>query len=104
MHGRDPRLPTELLMDLPSTQQFIDLDTYEREVAAQFQNAWEVAQAHAKKAQKRQKTAYDRQAKTPTYQVGERVFIYMPAANATKVSIFARPFQGPYRITAVHET
>jgi len=104
MHGRDPRLPTELLMDLPSTRQFIDLDTYKGEVAARFQNAWEVAQAHVKKAQKRQKTAYDRQAKTPTYQVGERVFIYMPAAKATKAYKFARPFHGPYRITAVHET
>ena len=104
MHGRDPRLPTELLMDLPSTRQFIDLDTYKGEVAARFQNAWEVAQAHVKKAQKRQKTAYDRQAKTPTYQAGERVFIYMPAAKATKAYKFARPFHGPYRITAVHET
>ena len=37
-------------------------------------------------------------------QVGERVFIYMPAANATKGYKFARPFHEPYRITAVHET
>jgi len=28
----------------------------------------------------------------------------MPAAKATKAYKFARPFHGPYRITAVHET
>jgi len=37
-------------------------------------------------------------------QVGEQMFIYMPAAKATKAYKFARPFHGPYRITAVHET
>ena len=28
----------------------------------------------------------------------------MPAAKATKAYKFARPFHGPYRITAVHNT
>jgi len=80
MHGRDHRLPTELLMDLSSTRQFIDLNTYKGEVAARFQNAWEVAQAHVQKVQKHQKTAYDCQAKTPNYQLGELVLIYLYAS------------------------
>ena len=41
-----------------------------------------------KKVHKRQKTAYDHKTKTP-YQVGERVFVYMPAAKATKAYKFA---------------
>ena len=32
------------------------------------------------------------------------MFVYMPAAKATKAYKFARPFHGPYRITAVHNT
>ena len=91
-------------MNQPSTRCQVDLDTYKGEVAARFKDAWEVAQTHVRKAQKWQKTAYDRKAKTPTYQVGERVFVYMPAAKATKAYKFARPFHGPYRITAVHDT
>ena len=35
-HGRDPRLPTELLMDQPSTRYQVDLDTYKGEVTARF--------------------------------------------------------------------
>ena len=57
-----------------------------------------------KKVHKRQKTAYDHKTKTPSYQVGERVFVYMPAAKATKAYKFARPSHGPYCITAVHDT
>ena len=77
MHGRDRRLPTELLMDQPSTRYQVDLDTYKGEVAARFKDAWEVAQTHVRKAKKRQKTAYDRKAKTPTYQVRElSVYLY----------------------------
>ena len=57
MHERDPRSPTELLIDQPPTRQLNDLDTYKGEVAARLQ---EVAQAQVKKAQMCQKTAYDR--------------------------------------------
>ena len=73
-------MPIELYMDQPSTRYSIDLDTYKGEIAARFKTAWEVAQTHVKRVQKRQKTAYDRKAKIPTYRAG------------------------PYRITAVHNT
>ena len=36
--------------------------------------------------------------------MGDRVFVYMPAAKACKAYKFARPFYGPYRIVEQSET
>ncbi len=104
LYGRDPRLPTELQLDAPSTRIEYDLDTYKGEVATRLQEAWKLAQDQVKKAQKRQKSAFDRQARQPVYSVGERVFVYMPAAKASKAYKFARPFYGPYRVVTVYDT
>ena len=73
-------------------------------MAVNMLEAWELARSHIKGAQKRQKKAYDRQAGTLTYHVGERVCDFMPGAEATKAYKFARPFYGPYRVVALCET
>lgn len=98
LYGRDPWLPTELQIDAPVTRMEYNLDTYKGEVATRLQEAWHLTQDQVKKAQKRQKSTFDRQARQPTYSVGERVFVYMPAAKASKAYKFARPFYGPYRV------
>ena len=47
---------------------------------------------------------YDRRTRLPRFKVGDRVFVYMPAAKACKAYKFARPFYGPYRIVEQSET
>ena len=101
--GRDPRLPTTLDMGNNAKQE-IDVDTYKGEVAIKFNKAWDLAQNNIKRAQKRQKAYYDKQSKPPRFKVGDRVFVYMPAAKATKAYKFARPFHGPYRIIEQSDT
>lgn len=71
LYGHDPRLPTELRIDTPVTRMEYNLDTYKGEVATRLQKAWQLAQDQVKKAQKRQKLTLDRQARQPTYSVGE---------------------------------
>ena len=63
-----------------------------------------LARANIEKAQKHQKTAHDRRARTPKYHVGDRLFVCMPSAKTTKAYKFARPFHGPYRVVAVYDT
>ena len=46
---------------------------------------------------------YDRQLKLSKFSVGDRVFVYVPAAKACKAYKFARPFHGPYRIIEQNE-
>ena len=57
--------------------------------------AWKLAQAQVKKAQKTQR---DRKCNSPFYQPGERVFVYMPAEKACKAHKIAKAFHGPYRV------
>ena len=103
MYGRDPRLPTALEMDNMSCEE-MDVDSYKREVSTKLSEAWELAKNNNnKKAQSKQKALYDRQTKSPQFSVGDRVFVYMPAAKACKAYKFARPFYGPYRILEQNE-
>ena len=76
----------------------IDVDSYKREVSTKLAEAWELAKSANRRAQNSQKIQYDRQTKPPQFSVGDRVFVYMPAAKACKAYKFARPFYGPYRI------
>ena len=103
LYGRDPRLPSEVVNPSVNRQE-IDIDTYKGEVVANLSDAWDLARTHIKKAQDRQKSAHDQRARVPKYQVGERVFVYMPAAKSTRAYKFARPFHGPYRVITVYET
>ncbi len=103
MYGRDPRLPTELAMEPAKTRSFVDLDTYKGQVVSGLSEAWELARVHVKRAQKSQKAQYDRRTKVPKFSVGDRVFVLMPGAKSGKAYKFARPFHGPYRITAQYE-
>lgn len=76
----------------------MDLDDYKTSLVESLSEAWGLAQAEVKKAQNRQKKYYDRRAKEPKFQVGDRVFIYMPSAKKGKAHKFSRPFHGPFRV------
>ena len=97
LYGRDPRLPATLEVDTLSHEE-IDVDSYKREVSTKLVEAWDLAKSASKRAQNSQKIQYDRQTKPPQFSVGDRAFVYMPAAKAFKAYKFARPFYIPYRI------
>ena len=93
LYGRDPRLPTTLGLD--SAQHHIaDLDTYKEEVAFKFSEAWKLARDNIKKAQQYQKKQYDHKTRLPRFEVGDRVFVYMPAAKACKAWLFHVSYSG----------
>ena len=102
LHGRDPRLPTEVALTPLSTRTDVDLIEYKTELRERMSEAWELARQSIKKAQKRQKVSYDRRAQDPTFRVGERVFLYTSSLKSGQAYKFARPFQGPFRIIELH--
>ena len=53
-------------------------------------------------AQRRQKQQHDRLAKDPGFKVGERVFVYMPAAEQGEAYRLAKKFRGPFYILAIN--
>ena len=103
MYGRDPQLPTEAVLHPEPDRFTVSADDYRSEFVSGISRAWTLAQQSVKKAQNRQKLQHDRHAKDPQFQVGARVFVYMPAAKSGKAYKLARAFHGPYRVVEVVE-
>ena len=55
LYGRDPRLPSELCLEVSQDRQELDLDDYSSELMMQMSEAWELAKNQIVKAQKTQK-------------------------------------------------
>ena len=68
-----------------------------------FSEAWAAARQNVQKAQKQQKRQHDKKTRMLTFLVGDRVFVYMPAAKSGKAYKLSRPFHGPYRIIILHD-
>ena len=102
LYGRDPCLPTEKTLSMSTSRQLLDHDDYKTEIATGLAEAWQLAQTNVRKAQQKQKKQHDRRAKGPEFRLGDRVFVYMPAAKRGKAYKFAKPFTGPYRIVDVY--
>ena len=102
LYGRDPQLPTETILCPPAPREPVVLDDYKSFMMREMSNAWETAQKSVQKAQKKQKRQHDKAAKDVDIQVGERVFVYMPALKSGPAHKLARPFQGPYRVVETY--
>ena len=98
LYGRDPRPPTEEALLPPAQCYPVDATDYKTELSTRMSDAWEAARIQVRKAQAAQKKFYDRQAAPRKVEVGERVFVFMPAAKSGPVWKLARPFYGPYRV------
>ena len=103
MYGRDPQLPTEEALSKPQERCYLDSDDYRTQLTQTLSDAWERAQKNVKAAQNRQKTQHDRKTRMPKFVIGDRVFVYKPAAKSCKAYKFARPFHGPYRIIQLYD-
>ena len=103
LYGRDPRLPTEEVLRGNLERKVTNTEDYRGEMVERLSQAWKKAQSEVQKAQRCQKSQHDRQARDPKLQVGERVFVLMPAKTQGKAHKFSKPFKLPYRITALHE-
>ena len=103
LYGRDPHLPSEEALSPPVDRSKINLESYRLELVVRMSEAWELAWRHIKKAQRRQKTYHDRNSRSVPLQVGDRVFLHVPAAKQGKAHKFARPLRGPYRVIELYE-
>ena len=100
--GRDAYLPLDAALSKPHNPYQIDLDDYRIELVAGLSEAWQLAQSEIKKAQKHQKKQHDKKAKDETFNVGDRVMIFMPHETTGKRRKLALPYHGPYRVMDVH--
>ena len=104
MYGRDARLPTETAHSQPTTPYQVNDQDYKTGLVSHLSDAWTLAQDNVAKAQAKQNRNYDRSAKEPTLQKGDRVMVRMPGEIKGKSWKFARPYHGPYRVVPVTPT
>lgn len=102
LYGRDPRQPTDETLACPTTLYVVDTDDYKSGLVHGLSDAWKAAAQCIKTAQRRQKTAYDRYAKTLNYRTGDRVIVHMPHESTGKAAKLAWPFFGPLHILNIN--
>ena len=98
VYGRDPRLPTPAVLNPKKTRTTQNLKEYGLDLHQKMTDAWDLARQSIGRAQRRQKDMHDKNARTPTFREGERVFLFKPAEKTGEARKFARPFHGPYRV------
>ena len=103
LYGRDPRLPTEHILTPPGDRSTHDLDDYKSELIVRMAEAWKLARSQVEKAQQWQKKQHNRLSSDAEFHMGDRVYVYMPAEKRGKAYKFARPFRGPYCVTALYD-
>ena len=101
VYGRDPRLPLPATMTPKKTRTTADLKEYRLSLHQKMAEAWELARHSISLAQQRQKNAHDLRAKTPSFQEGERAFLYKPAERTGATRKLVRPFHDPYQVVEV---
>ena len=65
--------------------------------------AWEVARDTLQSAQRKQKKHHDKHARNANFEVGSRVFVFMPSLKSGPAYKLALPYKGPYRIMQLYE-
>ena len=93
LYGHDPRFPTETALTPPNPRAEVDVGTYKEKIVQGLTEAWGLAQSHVHRAQDRQKKVHDQHAVAPSFQVGNRVFLYELAAKSSKAHKFACPVE-----------
>ena len=79
LFGRNPRLPTESTLTPPGSVYTIDLEDYKTSLVSHLGSAWEAAKANIQSAQKKLKLYHDQKSKETSFNVRDRVLLYMPS-------------------------
>ena len=104
LYGRDPRLPSQCALTVPTTPYMVDLQDYRTELTTSLSDAWSAAKQHITRAQDKQKQQYDKHAKESPVKVGDRVMVHMPGSVKGKAWKLVRQYHGPYRVMSVTPT
>ena len=104
LYRRDPRLPSDSVLNAPKDRRIMSLDDYKTEITTRCADAWKLAQEQIKKSQASQKLHYDASASEPNTREGDRVYVYTPAKKSGAAYKFICPFVGPYRVVRQYNT
>ena len=78
LYGCDARIPTEAALYTSPTLHMLDAADYRTKLVTDLSTTWNLARTCITKAQKKQKSQYEKHAKLPTHRPSDRVMVYMP--------------------------
>ena len=98
MYGRAPRMPVDIMLDLPEGVGPSDLDEYAGQMESRLRDAYNVVRSNAGVAFARMKRYYDAAVKGTDFQPGQYVLFYYPRRRQGKSLKLSRLNVGPYRV------
>ncbi len=97
LYGRDPRLPIDVSL-LPRDEIFTNAEDYRTYLVTRLRETRKLAQDNIQLSQQRQELNRNEHAKLPSYEPGQRVWLFTPNNRKGLSSKLVRAKQGPYRI------
>ena len=94
LYGREPRLPIDVKL-LPTESEDLSSSVFEhrKRIVEKVKLAQNIAKENIPHSQQKMKEYYDRKAKIPTFEVGQRVWVFTPKTK--------KVFQGNYCTTGL---
>ena len=102
LYGRDPCLPSECALTVPTTPDMIDLQDYRSKLTTflSLMLGWQLKSTSVHK----QKQQYDKNTKESPVKIRGRVMVHMPGTVKGKAWKLVRPFHEQYRVVSVTPT
>lgn len=101
MFNRDLNLPFHLL-DNQQSFHYFPCDNYIEENLAKMQYVYRNVYKNLEIAADKQSRLRDQIAKPKSFRLGQKIYLYTPAATQTSGRAFAKKFSGPYRVLEKH--
>lgn len=101
MFNRDLSLPFHLLEQSPRMHYF-PCDNYINESVLKMQSVYRKVYQNLETAAAKQSRLRDKVAKSKSFELGQKVYLYIPATNQSTGRAFAKKFHGPYRVIEKH--
>lgn len=101
MHGREPRVPIDNIINFKPSRYIIDTDDYGYEVKGFLSEAWKIAAENISKAQIAQKTQYNKHAHDLSLNPGDTVYKLNPVIRPGLTKKLAKPWEGPFQVQAI---
>ena len=101
LYGREPRLPVDATLLLPSSSHLSSsVAAHRARIVQNLENAQHIISTNTQLAQQKMKEHYDRTSKPVPFDIGCKVWVYTPKSKKGLSKKLMHNYHGPYRIVA----
>lgn len=98
LYGREPRLPIDTALLLPSTDLSTSVTEHRARIVRNLADAQQIIASNTQLAQQRMKEQYDKTSRPVRFDIGSRVWVYTPKQRKGLSKKLQHNYHGPYRI------